>query len=347
MRKTHPAMTFGGLSTTCQGVTVRTVLTVIEPDVAVIVAVPVDNRLANPLDSGSMLATAVFDDCQVADGVRFVVVPFDINPVAVNCCTNDTARLMNWLDGVRVIDTSTGAVTVRVAWFDVTPEKAAVMVVVPCARVAANPRVPVALLTVATCVFDDAHTAEAVMSCVVLSEKVPVAVNCSLPPAAMLVAAGETEIELRVAGVTVSTAGGTEVTVANEARMFVVPVPLDSASPNVPAVFPTVATEGVEELQIAKVVRSCVPPPASVPVAVNCRDVPSAMLAVGGETAIDATAADVSVVDPETAPTEAVIVVEPTAAGTVLARPVPEMAAIDVSDEVQVTNEVKSCVIPF
>jgi hypothetical protein len=294
-----------------------------------------------------MVATVVFDDCQVAEVVRFVVVPSEINPTAVNCCTTDTERLMIGFDGVMVIDTSTGVVTVRVTLFDVMPERLAVMVVVPGATALTSPLVPVALLTVAISVLDDDQVAESVISCVVLSENVPEAVNWSLPPAAMLVVVGATEIELKVAGVTVSTAGGTEVTVANEARMFVVPVPLDSASPNVPAVFPTVATEGVEELQIAKVVRSCVPPPASVPVAVNCRDVPSAMLAVGGVTAIDATAADVSPVDPETVPREAVIIVEPTAEGTVLARPVPETAAIDVLDAVQVTNEVKSCVILF
>lgn len=300
------------------------------------------------MDSGSMLATAVFDDCQVAEDVRFVVVPSEINPVAVNCCTpNETARLMVRLDGDIVIDTRTGGVTVNVARFDVMPDCVAVMVVVPCARVLTSPRVPVALLIVATCVFDDAHVAEAVRSCVVLSENAPVAVYCSLFPAATLVVVGATEIETSVAGVTVSTAGGAEVTVPNEARMLVVPVAFDSASPNVPATLPTVATEGAEELQSAKVVRFWVRPPVSVPVAVNCCDVPSAMLALAGVTAIEVTAADVSVVGPDIAPRDAVIVVVPVVAVPVLARPAAETVAMATLEEVQVTNEVRSCVAPF
>jgi hypothetical protein len=317
---------------------------VIVPDVAVMVVVPALSKVASPLLS--IVATARVDDCQVAEDVRFVVVPSETNPTAVNCTIENAAMLRVGFVGVIVIDASTGAVTVNVARFDVTPDRAAVMVVVPCARVLTNPRVPVVPLTVATWVFDDDQVAEAVTSCDVPSEKVPVAVYCSLFPAATLVVVGATEIELSVAGVTVSAAGG-EVTEPNEARMLVVPAPFDSASPNEPAVFPTVATEGVEELQSAKVVRSWVSPPVSVPVAVNCRDVPSAMLALAGVTAIDVTAADVSVAGPVTVPREAVMTVEPVVDDTVLARPVPEMTAIAVTDEVQVTKLVRSCAAPF
>jgi hypothetical protein len=330
-------------------VTVRTVLPVIVPDVTVIVDLPTaPPKLANPLErpTSDISATDWFDDCQVAEDVRFVVVPSEINPIAVNCCTTENERLMTGLEGEIAIDTSTGAVTVRVARFDVMPDKAAVMVVVPCASVLTSPRVPVALLTVATWVFDDDQVAEAVTSCDVPSEKAPVAVYCSLFPAATLVVVGATEIEASVAGVTVSAATG-EVTELNEARMLVVPAPFDSASPNEPAVFPTVATEGVEELQSAKVVRSWVSPPVSVPVAVNCCDVPSAMLAVAGDTAIEATAAEVSVAGPDIVPREAVMVADPVAPNTALAKPVPETVAVAASDDVQVTKLVKSCVAPF
>jgi hypothetical protein len=322
------------------------VLPVIEPDVAVIVVVPVDNRWANPLDSGSMLATVALDDCQVADNVRFVVVPFEINPTAVNCCEKNKERLRVRLDGVIVIDTSAGAVTVNVARLDVTPDSAAVMVVVPGTRALANPFVPVSLLTVATSVLDDVQTAESVISCVVPSENEPMAVNCCLLPAGMLVVVGETEIETRVAGVTVSAAGA-ERTPENAAAMSVVPAPFDSASPNEPAVLPTVATDGDDELQSAKVVRFWVDPPVSVPTAVNCREVPSAMLALAGVTAIDVTAADVSDVVPVIVSRDAVIITEPVVEDTVLAKPVLEMVAIAASDEFQVTNAVRSCVAPF
>jgi hypothetical protein len=63
------------------------VLPVIVPDVAVIVDVPADPKLANPLESptSEISATDGFDDRQVDDDVRFVVVPSEINPTAVNC----------------------------------------------------------------------------------------------------------------------------------------------------------------------------------------------------------------------------------------------------------------------
>jgi hypothetical protein len=202
------------------------------------------------------------------------------------------------------------------------------------------------LLTAATCVLDDDQIAESVISCVVPSENEPMAVNCCLFPAEMLVVVGETEIETRVAGVTVRAAEA-EATPENEAVMSVVPVPFDSTSPNEPAALPTVATEGDDELQSAEVVRSWVNPPVSVPVAVNCCVVPRAMLALAGVTAIEVTAADVSVAVFVIAPREAVMVVEPRAEETVLARPVPDMVATAALDELQVTNAVRSCVAPF
>jgi hypothetical protein len=196
-------------------------------------------------------------------------------------------------------------------------------------------------------VLDDVQTAESVISCVVPSESEPMAVNCCLLPAGMLVVVGETEIETRVAAVTVSCAAGVEVTPENKAVMSVVPVPFDSTSPNEPEALPTVATDGDDELQSEKVVRFWVDPPVSVPTAINCREVPSAMLALAGVTAIDVTAEDVSDVVPVTVSRSAVIIIEPVVEDTVLARPVTEMVTIAASDELQVTNEVRSCVAPF
>ncbi len=54
----------------------------------------------------------------------------------------------------------------------------AVLVVVPCAIAVASPFEPVALLIDATPVVDEFQVTAAVRSCIVLSENVPVAVNC-------------------------------------------------------------------------------------------------------------------------------------------------------------------------
>ena len=85
-----------------------------------------------------------------------------------------------------------------------------------------------------------------------------------------------------------------------------------------------------------------------MPVAVNCRLVPFAILGLVGVTAIDVSVAAVTVrvVVPLTAPRVAVIVVEPSA--TAVALPLSaalEMVAVAVDDEVQVTAAVKGWVL--
>ncbi len=107
------------------------------------------------------------------------MVLFEKVPVAVNCCV--VPRAMLGVAGVTAMDASVALVTVKVAVPDMSPE-VAVMVVVPAATDAARP----ALLIVATAVSDELHVADAVKSCVVLSEYVPVAVNCCVVPRAML-----------------------------------------------------------------------------------------------------------------------------------------------------------------
>ena len=56
-----------------------------------------------------------------------------------------------------------------------TPSKLAVMVVVPVTSVVASPLEPFVLLIVATAVLEELQVTEVVISCVVLSEYVPVA----------------------------------------------------------------------------------------------------------------------------------------------------------------------------
>jgi hypothetical protein len=140
------------------------------PDVAVIVVDPAPREVASPCEpiALEMNATEPFEELHVTVDVRFCVVPSDNIPVAMNCSV--MPMMMVGLDGVTVIATSTGAVTVSIAEFEVTPEKAAVIVVVPVARDVASPLVPAALLTVAICMFDDIQVAAAVRFCVVPSE---------------------------------------------------------------------------------------------------------------------------------------------------------------------------------
>lgn len=82
-----------------------------------------------------------------------------------------------------------------------------------------------------------------------------------------------------------------------------------------------------------------------VPVALNCWVVPTAMLWLAGVTAIDASAAVVNTVEPKMLPEVAVMVVEPMARA--VTRPESLMAATPVSDELHVTNAVRSWVEPF
>ena len=92
--------------------------------------------------------------------------------------------------------------------------------------------------------------------------------------------------------------------------------------------------------------RFCVEPSVKVPVAVNCCVRPLAIVGFAGVTAIDVTTAavTVSVVVPLTLPEVAVIVVDP--AASVVARPVVEIVATAMFDEVQVTEPVRFCVEP-
>ena len=74
------------------------------------------------------------------------------------------------------IEDSVAEVTVRSVLPD-TPPNAAVIVAVPGPTDVARPCEPGALLITATAASDELQTTSAVRSCVVLSEKVPVATN--------------------------------------------------------------------------------------------------------------------------------------------------------------------------
>jgi len=79
----------------------------------------------------------------------------------------------------------------------------AVIVVDPAVTAVASPIEPAALLIVATPVLVELQVTAVVKSCVVLSEKVPMAVNCCIAPLAIEELLGTTAMDVSVADVTV------------------------------------------------------------------------------------------------------------------------------------------------
>ena len=102
-----------------------------------------------------------------------------------------------------------------------------------------------------------------------------------------------------------------------------------------------------EEAQVTELVRFSVVPLDNVPVAVNCSVSPTGKLVLAGVTAIDWSAAAVTVnpVEPLILPRVAEIVTGP--GDTAEARPVLLIVAHVVSEEAQVTELVKFSVVPL
>ena len=116
--------------------------------------------------------------------------------MAVNCWFVPFAML--GLTGVTAIDTSTAGPTFTAMVPEIAPD-----VALTCATPWAAPVSRPPAVTVATDVFEDDHVAVLVMSTVLPSEYVPVAVSCCVVPLAIVGFAGVTEIETRTAGLTV------------------------------------------------------------------------------------------------------------------------------------------------
>ena len=113
------------------------------------------------------------------------------------------------------------------------------------------------------------------------------------------------------------------------------------------ATFPDmVATPVFDEVQVAEVVRSTVPPPEMLPCAVNVCIWLEEMLGLEGMTVIDCRLATVTVtvVDPLTVPASAVIVAVPVATAVTL--PEVETVAVEVSLLDQNTSLVRALVVP-
>jgi hypothetical protein len=215
----------------------------------------------------------------------------------------------------------------------------AVMVADPAARAVAWPFVPAALLMAATEVVDELQVTEAVRSWVLASEKVPVAVNCWVVPTAILGFVGVTEMDWRVAVLTVRVV--VPVLPPDVAVMVVVP----AASPDALPTLSMVAVAMLDELQTTCVVKSWVLASEKVPVAVNCWVVPLAMLGLVGVTAMDWRVAVVTVrsVLPLLPPVVALMVVVPAAKADAL--PALSTVALVPSEVFQVTTLVRSLVL--
>lgn len=127
----------------------------------------------------------------------------------------------------------------------------------------------------ATAAFDELHNTDAVMSWVLVSLNVPVAVNCFVVPMAMLGLAGVTAIETRLAPVTVSKA--VPLVAPEVAVMVAVPGPVLVASPELLME----ATFKFDDDQATEV-NGWVLPSSKDPVAVNCCVVPSAIEGFAG-----------------------------------------------------------------
>ena len=117
-------------------------------------------------------------------------------PEATNCGLTPAGRV--GLNGLTDMKDRMAEVTVRVLFPEMTPE-VAVMVAVPAATAVAKPM----LLTVAADGLEELQVTCVITSRLVPSEYKPEAVNCWVTPAGILGLTGVTDMEARVAEVTV------------------------------------------------------------------------------------------------------------------------------------------------
>lgn len=153
-----------------------------------IVDVPTVRAVASPDEA--MEATLVDEDAQVTVDSDWVELSVNF-PVAVNCCVVPFG--MEAELGEIAIETNAGAVTVRLVVALMAPEEA-VITDEPCVTVLARP----AAEMVATPVLAELQKQEFVTSLVVLSLKVPSAVNCCISPSDFEGLDGEMTMETRL-----------------------------------------------------------------------------------------------------------------------------------------------------
>jgi hypothetical protein len=209
---------------------------------------------------------------------------------------------MEGLDGVTAIEVSEAAETARTVVPVIEPDVAWI-VDEPTPTPLARPAVEI----VAMLVVSEDQLTELVMFCVVPSLYLPVAVNWSVSPFAMVGFAGVTAIDEREGPVTVSVVEA--VTEPETAWIVDEPAAMAVARPSEEIV----ATDGVSDDQVTELVRFWVLPSLKVPLAVNCCVVFLASVGLAGVTTIDfrVAAATVKVIEPTTLPEVAVMTLVP------------------------------------
>jgi hypothetical protein len=138
--------------------TLNSALPVEDPSAAEIPVFPILSAVARPLTV--IEATLGADDFQVTTPVMSCVVPSENVPTAVNCWATPSEIVA--LAGDNAIEVTVAEVTVRVAEPEIEPDNAEI-VVVPADSAWASPCSAVALLMLATAVFDELHVTLAVM----------------------------------------------------------------------------------------------------------------------------------------------------------------------------------------
>ena len=176
-------------------VTVNTVLPLIGPEVADIVALPALSVLANPVLS--TVAVVVLDELHVGADI-FWVPPSVNSPTAVNCVVFPTAN--DGAGGVSDIETRAAGSTVNVV-VPVTAAEVALIVTLAALKVAATP----VLSMETTLGSEDAQTTAAKI-CVLPSLKTPLATKSWVAPCGTDALSGVIKIEANVAEVTVRAA---------------------------------------------------------------------------------------------------------------------------------------------
>ena len=201
---------------------------------AVILLVPTVTDVATPSLPAVLLivATAVVPETHVTLLVIVWVVPSEYVPVAINDST--LPKEITGYAGVIVIDCKIALVTVRVMAVAVIPLKLALIFVVPVANVVAKPLLPAVLLIVAVAGVSELHVTLLVIFWVLLSEYVPVAINCCVLPKASDSLPGVIAIDCNVALDTLSITIG-EVIPLILAVILLAPDATDVATPLLPA----------------------------------------------------------------------------------------------------------------
>ena len=185
------------MDTNAAAVTVKVVDPVNPAELALTFAVPVPMLVASPVVFTVALVAVL--EVHVADELKSCVLPSLNIPVATNCCF--VPKAIEGFAGVTAIDSKAAAVTLIVVLPVIDPELAVIRAG-PVPTLEASPWAFVALLIVAMAGALELHCTVLVRSCVLLSVKVPVAVNCCVIPRATLGIAGVIARETKAAGVT-------------------------------------------------------------------------------------------------------------------------------------------------